>query len=327
MVAVINLLFIIWALSKSGLHDSLGTLEDGNCDRTRKLTFWMHLAINVLSTMLLGASNYTMQCLSSPTRSEVDKAHSRGIWLDIGVPSFRNLKSLSSSRVILWWTLALSSIPLHLLYNSAVFSSLSTRQYNAFLVSENFFDGDPFNITGGEYDDVRSQQDSMQSYQRNQSMLQKLDNSACIRKYKDSINSAYADVLVVTTAVNKTNSLLEVWLGVTSELVSLGAETPTPLPYSASVDWICSGLSSIGACVDHPVQTASEWSVFGGPALKSASVQYCLSQEVPEHCKLQFSLAIMIVVVVCNVAKAACMGFIVWRNDSEPLGPIHLNHL
>ena len=320
MVAIINFLFIIWALSKSGLTNGLGTLEDGNCDRTRKLTFWMHLAINVLSTMLLGASNYTMQCLSSPTRSEVDRAHSLGIWLDIGVPSLRNLKSLSSSRVTLWWLLALSSIPLHLLYNSAVFSTLSTRQYTVFVISENFLDGDPFNITSFNFANyqatgINSLKESLQNYQSNQSMLRKLDNAACIEQYKDSIISAYADVLVVTTVANKSNSLIDLWPGAASDSVSAGDTS-----IGQTVDWICPPSAFNGACV-----TASKWSIDYGPNDNIAKVQFCLSQEVPEHCKLQFSLAIMIVVIVCNIVKAICMGFIVWKNDSEPLGPAYLS--
>jgi hypothetical protein len=73
------------------------------------------LLINALSTILLSASNYTMQCLSAPTRSEVDDAHSTGKWLDIGVPSVRNLGRIARKRVILWWLLGASSLPLHLL--------------------------------------------------------------------------------------------------------------------------------------------------------------------------------------------------------------------
>ncbi|MCJ1458534.1 hypothetical protein MMC28_008907, partial [Mycoblastus sanguinarius] len=97
-------------------------------------------------TLLVGASNYSMQCLSSPTRGEINKAHNQKIWLDIGVPSFRNLRRLSFYRITLWWLLAVSSIPLHLLYNSAVFSSLSARQYNLFLVTSDFVVGEPFEV-------------------------------------------------------------------------------------------------------------------------------------------------------------------------------------
>ena len=45
----------------------------------------------------------------------------------------------------------------------------------------------------------------------------------------------------------------------------------------------------------------------------------CLSQEVEEQCKFQFSAIIMMVVIICNIVKLSCMVWIAWRQDSEPL--------
>jgi len=77
--------------------------------------------IIILSTVLFPTSNYTMQCLSSPSRDEMKYTHAERRWLDIGVPRVRNLPW---PRIILWRILAISTIPLHLLWNSAVFSTL-----------------------------------------------------------------------------------------------------------------------------------------------------------------------------------------------------------
>lgn len=115
IVLVINMGITIWATTKHGLANGLGTIQDGSCQKTKHLSLWLHLVINALSTLLLGASNYCMQCLSSPTREEIDKAHARQVWLDIGVPSLRNLGKISKNRIVLWWLLAFSGIPLHLL--------------------------------------------------------------------------------------------------------------------------------------------------------------------------------------------------------------------
>jgi hypothetical protein len=51
--------------------------------------------------VLLAGANYAFQLLSSPTRDEVNKAHEKKKWLDIGVPSFRNLGHIAKSRSIL----------------------------------------------------------------------------------------------------------------------------------------------------------------------------------------------------------------------------------
>jgi hypothetical protein len=62
----------------------------------------------------LASSNYTMQVMSSPTRKEIDGAHIRGEWLDVGLLSPRNFRFISRRRAGLCFMLAISSIPLHL---------------------------------------------------------------------------------------------------------------------------------------------------------------------------------------------------------------------
>ncbi|KAF6820539.1 hypothetical protein CSOJ01_00795 [Colletotrichum sojae] len=49
----------------------------------------LHLLVNIVSTAALASSNFFMQVLNAPSRREVDAVHARGIWLDIGVPSWR----------------------------------------------------------------------------------------------------------------------------------------------------------------------------------------------------------------------------------------------
>lgn len=94
-------------------------MYDGDCNHVERATIWFHVGINVLSSLLLSASNYTMQALCSPTRKEIDRAHAKGDWVDIGTPSVRNIFGrISWKRTSLWWILGLSSVPIHLLYVS-----------------------------------------------------------------------------------------------------------------------------------------------------------------------------------------------------------------
>jgi hypothetical protein len=95
--------------------DGIAILYEGNCSVTARWTTGSHLLINIVSSILLGASNYCMQRLVAPSREEIDKAHRKRKWLDIGVPSVRNLTSISKTRLALCALLALSSIPLHFL--------------------------------------------------------------------------------------------------------------------------------------------------------------------------------------------------------------------
>lgn len=115
-VLITNTAFLVWAISTRGTRNGTGALYEASCDEMRKVNTGIHVLINILSTMLLGGSNYCMQCLSAPSRLEVDAAHARGRYLDIGVPSLHNVLAspLSFKKKICWWILAASSFPLHL---------------------------------------------------------------------------------------------------------------------------------------------------------------------------------------------------------------------
>ena len=116
LVLVINSSIWIWIKSSHLIQeDGTTTLFEGSCGTKRKISWWSHLLINICSTLLLSASNNAMQCLTAPTRADIDRAHKQNVWLDIGVPSLKNLRYIGRTRLTLWIILALSSIPLHLL--------------------------------------------------------------------------------------------------------------------------------------------------------------------------------------------------------------------
>jgi hypothetical protein len=112
---LINFGVAIWLGSHNPDHSSLVEVYRGDCEKIERIDLWVHLAINALSTLLLGGSNYCMQCLSAPTRADIDKAHAKGKYLDVGVPSIRNIASVPAYKVVLWAILGLSSVPLHLM--------------------------------------------------------------------------------------------------------------------------------------------------------------------------------------------------------------------
>ena len=102
-------------MKNEGYINGIGTLDDGDARPMKKLGLTYHVLINILSTALLTSSNYCMQILSAPSREELDIAHARNTWLDIGIISFRNLAYINRRRMIFWFILGLSSFPLHLL--------------------------------------------------------------------------------------------------------------------------------------------------------------------------------------------------------------------
>lgn len=91
-------------------------------------------------------------------------------------------------------------------------------------------------------------------------------------------------------------------------------------PYS----WICSESNCDKPCQHHLPQVladASNWTVkdkHSNPDLE-VEVKFCSSQRTPKHCKLQFSLQIVIVVIVINTLKIIRMMYVVFGLTETPL--------
>ncbi|KAF2751971.1 hypothetical protein M011DRAFT_11392 [Sporormia fimetaria CBS 119925] len=147
VVLVLNLAIaiVVWILWKP--KGGVSTAFEGDCEATSRWTAAVHLVINILSSLLLGASNYCMQRLVAPTREEVDKAHAERRWMDIGIPGVRNLLRIDRWRFVFWVLLLLSSFPLHLFYNSIVFETIATQD-TAFIQTIPRFLTDPMDRVG-----------------------------------------------------------------------------------------------------------------------------------------------------------------------------------
>ncbi|KAF5006967.1 hypothetical protein FDECE_6683 [Fusarium decemcellulare] len=225
-VLLINLSLTIWSTTRpAGTEEQSGRriLFEGSCSKSRTINILVHLLINLFSSVLLAASSYGMQCLSAPTRTEVDKAHRQEAWMDIGVLSVRNLWRLPWTRSILWALLALSSVPLHLLYNSVIFSSLSTVDYAIHSV----------------YKNTASIRKVLET-----AVIEKWDNfstSACLDAYATSFQTSRKDVLLVCNET-KPNAVDE---GVFRRYNSTQFDPNLPpLCRPSAFDWICGKTSS-----------------------------------------------------------------------------------
>lgn len=272
----------------------------GDCNKTKTINTWIHLVINLFSTLLLCGSNYCMQCLSAPTRADVDKAHANGKWLDIGVPSVRNLRAIGFKKSITWWALGLSSVPLHLMYNSIFFASISAYSYTAFAVSKGFPAGAPYDEKSwGYYFDGDYESATFEN----------LTNVECIAAYSNEFITNRRDVFLVMDSQSDDSVYVTVEGG--------GAPDDTEFdPYF----WICP--EDVDLCrrqaptILEKVKNGGDWQ----PGIYPENVKYCLSETMPETCSLYFNQTLTIVIIVCNVGKLIAMGFVaLWLRSSEPL--------
>jgi hypothetical protein len=112
-VLITNIAILGWTYSSLEIKDGSAIAWAGTSNDLKNVSTWTHLAVNILSSLLLAASNNAMQCLVAPTRTEVEKAHASGKWMQIGIPGMHNLSKIGASRVIIWALLLLSSLPVH----------------------------------------------------------------------------------------------------------------------------------------------------------------------------------------------------------------------
>ncbi|GAB1740943.1 hypothetical protein NU219Hw_g6013t1 [Hortaea werneckii] len=319
-VLLLNMIITIYAGVKFESNGGVGTAFDGDCERVAAWTTGLHVLINGLSSILLSASNYTMQCLSSPTRTEIDRAHARGDWLDIGIVSVRNLWRIDWRRTVLWWALALSSVPIHLLYNSAVFKTLAANEYVLVIANKDFLQGGefaPYYTWNGstpavmniyEYQRTRDVQLRLTEHEdyRNETEVHNLTTSECIASYGTSFLSEYRNVIAITSAQgNQTNNTV-FWT--TRSSGGSGSQ---------SYSWICWDADNkpfVSGCDMGTVrETPSDWT------LARYKIDYCLAQVAQPHCKLQFSIHILATVIVMNACKSICMFLALWRQKSAAL--------
>ena len=200
----------------------LGTLYQGDCDHVRRLITYLLIPLNIIGTVSIGSSNYVMQCLMAPNRKEVDKAHLNGLYVNIGLSSAHNIPWLSGWKAWTWWTLGFSTIPIHLLLNSAVFSTLHANNYGAMIVSSGFMQDSswdycshPANIDTESATFVCSLYKSVKS---NSTIFDVLSPEACIQRYGSAVRGAASNVVLVT------NNTSEVWASVDSDRPGLTFE-------------------------------------------------------------------------------------------------------
>lgn len=163
----------------------------------------LHIVINILSSALLSASNFTMQVLNAPTRSECDKAHAQGHWLDIGITSLHNITKIKWPRSVLWLLLGVSSVPIHLFYNSAAFKTIDSNEYYVVVATPLFLQDDFAPEKGGLYGD--DAWEIRQKYQSRRLDFVNLTTAECIDTYAVDFATGHRDVIAVVTGLYPAN--------------------------------------------------------------------------------------------------------------------------
>ncbi|KAE8334706.1 hypothetical protein BDV24DRAFT_172155 [Aspergillus arachidicola] len=234
-ILFLNILLTIIAASRaqqSSRSFEAETIFEGNCKKAKRWSTGFHILINVLGTILLGTSNYCMQCLSAPSRKDVDRVHAHGKWLDIGTPSVANLRVMSWVQITIWCLLVLTSLPFHILYNAAVFSALSSNAYGVVAVSPDGPTGSTNSTTSACYEDLVGKDVVQVQAMYQGKELESLSKEDCIKAYGAAFLSNRRTLLLVTN--NSSINSPGLFVGVGSPPTSVD-DNQNPF------DWMCTG--------------------------------------------------------------------------------------
>ncbi|KAH7417154.1 hypothetical protein BKA64DRAFT_701939 [Cadophora sp. MPI-SDFR-AT-0126] len=309
LVLTINLSLVGWASRLDTTEEGSYIAMQGSCNNVNRASFFSHLGINILSTLLLGASNYCMQIAIAPSRTDLDEAHSKGRWLDIGVPSIRNLRCVSKWRKFIWVTLCLSSLPLHLFYNSIVFTSLVTTEYIVSELDESFLvtgaDTVLTNITVANAEGSRpgldiSRVEDIFNRMLTESATQwnNLSSADCADLYTNTMMTTHRSLILVAPTSTQYDRLPGKWR-LTGNYVWMCDQ-----PGKKYHDKDRNDANGVAENICRPSEAK-----FGLRAseIPPAETEYCLAEPFPEDCKLELSVTLLAVVIVANAAKVAAM--------------------
>jgi hypothetical protein len=187
-------------------------LFKGKCSKVHGINLGTHIAITVFAAGVTVSSDRFLTLVLAPQPEDIRSAHANFQWVEIGVNSWRNLGFANTWRRVCWVLLLLSSVPLQLLFNAAVFHTETSTDYQQIMVSQNFLDGGPWQVPGiatlsfgeGWIQFNQSYYDLVEEFQRYSqgSNWTKLDAVECQTTYLDAPNGlqVYRNLIIVIEA-------------------------------------------------------------------------------------------------------------------------------
>lgn len=200
-------------------------------------------------------------------------------------------------------------------YNSTVFASITASEYMIFSVTEEFVDQSTTNFTRHDIssnDEINVINHMFSLAQKGS--LQRLSKTDCVNAYAQTYQSARGNLLLIVSNVTEIygQGAVADFEGGVAPITSLDDSSPDPF------SWICDGpqhymgdscASSISQVQDH----IADWRPYG------KAIDYCMSEVVDQHCRLQYSVPLMLVVVMIGLLKTGTMLYITFMVPDEPM--------
>jgi len=198
-------------------------------------------------------------------------------------------------------------------YNSTVFASITANEYMIFSVTEGFVDQSKSNFT--RHDITRNDEINVINHMSSLAQagsLQRLSKSDCVNSYAQTYQSARGNLLLVVSNMTEIygQGAVADFEDQVAPITSLDDSSPDPF------SWICHQVSNSDSCASSISQVQDhidEWRPYG------KAIEYCMSEITDQHCRLQYSAPLMLVVVLIGLLKTGTMLYIAFMVPDEPM--------
>ncbi|KAI3335199.1 hypothetical protein F4824DRAFT_489689 [Ustulina deusta] len=351
VVVTVGLLVALVVFSKLSDFGSSHVVFEGSCDSVSSMSIGIQFAINVISTTILASSNFFMQVIAAPTRRDVDKAHGKRKSMEIGVLSLSNLSSIPGLKVTLFLILGLSSVPIHLFFNSLILESSTSTDALIFLAAETFLKGEQqfsspgivvsetINITTDKERLQVTLNDISESVQQDTSNWQRISVDECHSRYNSSkeplVNYRHAIMIVTDPRQNSTSG----WVNNNDHAVVTSADA------SANSIWTTAYLlrgdpifsnntilqpngtrtqsndsNALASVIDLKGTSLISSEVLFNGTFGPLEAEYCVSEKYSRDCKLVLQLNIL--TIVCSICVLKSSVELIWMVASRHHRPL-----
>ncbi|KAJ4267481.1 hypothetical protein NW762_003588 [Fusarium torreyae] len=133
LILVASIACLALASAQGHMSSSESSLMEGSSVKVEGIARGIMAVVNAFAIILIAGANYVVQILNSPTRAEVDNAHTSLEWLDIGIPSLRNLSRISSTRATLSGIMMAFALGSQVIYNALIITIEQSQKSNSSL--------------------------------------------------------------------------------------------------------------------------------------------------------------------------------------------------
>jgi hypothetical protein len=161
--------------------------------------------------------------------------------------------------------------------------------------------------------------------QKNSSLVERMDNKACIEAYSVPFQTTHGNVVLVSDSV-ATGSMGTISANYTNQAFVQQQFRQDILDYDTmevareNTPWLLRNwVSDLGQDVpsgttfDYLQQHPDHLAIFGDV------VKYCLAEQIEEKCKLFFNLELAVLIIVLNFLKAGVIAYALFSIKEKPL--------